>query len=293
MVLSGRIAIFVDRGGGRHKIMEWREGDVTGLLPYSRMVSPPSDTVAQEPSAILAVHRDHFDEMIRECHGITSVLVHTMIDRARVFTSSGLHDEKMVSLGKLSAGLAHELNNPASAIERSAALLESKLEEAERATRAFGAARLTDAQLAAVDTVRASCVAARVPGVLSPLERANREETIADWLADHGLDPATVPFWYSMWTAIDHSCDAASAETTAGWTPISAVRAAAKPPANNIFFMAFNLVSLDIVFLLCRRYRKRATKPASTGQSRALRGSAARWATRCLRNDRIQVPAAP
>ena len=47
-----------------------------------------------------------------------------MVDRSRHFTSSGLQDEKMVSLGKLSAGLAHELNNPASAIERGAALLE-------------------------------------------------------------------------------------------------------------------------------------------------------------------------
>ena len=40
VVLSGRIAMFVDRGAGLHKIMEWREGDVTGLLPYSRLVEP-------------------------------------------------------------------------------------------------------------------------------------------------------------------------------------------------------------------------------------------------------------
>ena len=52
-MLSGRIAMFVDRGAGLHKIMEWREGDVTGLLPYSRLVSPPGDSVAQEPSTIL------------------------------------------------------------------------------------------------------------------------------------------------------------------------------------------------------------------------------------------------
>ena len=40
VVLSGRIAMFVDRGAGPHKIMEWREGDVTGMLPYSRLVRP-------------------------------------------------------------------------------------------------------------------------------------------------------------------------------------------------------------------------------------------------------------
>ena len=126
--------------------------------------------------------------MTRECHEVTSILVHAMVDRARVFTSSDLHDEKMISLGKLSAGLAHELNNPASAIERSAALLEDRLEDAESATRALGAARLTDSQLAAVDAIRESCLATRVQGVRSPIERAEREEAIADWLADHGLD---------------------------------------------------------------------------------------------------------
>ena len=191
VVLSGRIAIFIDRGAGRHKIMEWQAGDVTGMLPYSRLVSPPGDSVAQEPSAILAVHRDHLRAMIRECHEVTSILVRIMLDRARAFTSSDLHDEKMVSLGKLSAGLAHELNNPASAIERSAALLEDRLEDAEEATRALGAARLSDSQLAAVDVVRKACLATQVHGVRSPIEQAEREEAIADWLANHGLDVTT------------------------------------------------------------------------------------------------------
>ncbi len=188
VVLSGRIAISVDRGAGTHKIMEWRGGDVTGLLPYSRMVSPPGNNVAQETSTILTVPRDHFREMTRECHEVTSTLVHNMIDRARVFTSSDLHDEKMVSLGKLSAGLAHELNNPASAIERSAARLEDRLKDAEEATRALSAVRLSDSQLAAVEAIRNSCAATQVHGVRSPIERAEREEAIADWLADHGLD---------------------------------------------------------------------------------------------------------
>jgi signal transduction histidine kinase len=190
VVLSGRIAIYLERGGGLHKLVEWRGGDVLGLLPYSRLVSPPANSVAQEPTEVLEVPRRDLEAMICECHEITTILVHTMLDRSRWFTSSGLQDEKMMSLGKLSAGLAHELNNPVSAIERSAATLEDRLEETEQATRALGAARLSDDQLAAIDAVRTSCVTRRPPGVLSPIQQAEREEEIADWLADHGVDPA-------------------------------------------------------------------------------------------------------
>jgi CRP-like cAMP-binding protein len=63
VLLSGRIAMSVDRGAGPHKIMEWRGGDVLGMLPYSRLVSPPGDSVAQESSVILAVQRDHLRAM--------------------------------------------------------------------------------------------------------------------------------------------------------------------------------------------------------------------------------------
>ena len=112
-----------------------------GMLPYSRMATAPGETLVQEPSDVLAVHRDCFRELTRECPEITAILVHTMLDRARFFTSRGLHDEKMVSLGKLSAGLAHELNNPASAIERSAALLEGNVSRMPKRRRARSAPR--------------------------------------------------------------------------------------------------------------------------------------------------------
>jgi signal transduction histidine kinase len=191
IVLSGRISITVDRGTGPHKIMEWRQGDVTGVLPYSRLVSPPGDTIAEESTEIFAVARDQLHTMIRECHTTTSILVHTMVDRARVFNAADLHDEKMMSLGKLSAGLAHELNNPAAAIERSASLLEQRMDESETAGRALaGSAQLTDRQLAALDAIRASWRPTRERGFGSPLAQAEREEAIADWLVDHGMEPA-------------------------------------------------------------------------------------------------------
>ena len=190
IVLSGRIGLFIDRGAGPHKVLEWVGGDVTGLLPYSRLSSPPGNTVIQEPTVILQLDRDCMHDLVLECHEVTTLLVHAMLDRARVFTSSGLHDEKMVSLGKLSAGLAHELNNPVAAIERSASLLDDRLGEAQLAARALGAAGLTEAQLKELDAFRFACLAAPVDGIRSPIDQAAHEEAIADWLAGHGADPA-------------------------------------------------------------------------------------------------------
>ena len=164
IILEGRIAIFVDRGSGLHKVLEWPAGDVTGLLPYSRLTTPPADTLAQEPTTILYIDREWMRDLVLECHQVTTILVHAMLDRSRVFTSSDLHDEKMMSLGKLSAGLAHELNNPVAAIERSASLLEDRLDQAQLASRALGAARLDDAQLHAVDALRTACLGAQLQG---------------------------------------------------------------------------------------------------------------------------------
>jgi signal transduction histidine kinase len=187
ILFSGRFAIYVDHGAGRHKVMEWTGGDVTGLLPYSRMTKPVGDVFVDEPGEAFHVHRGYFQEMIRECPTVTTLLVHIMVDRARSFRSSELQDEKMLSLGRLSAGLAHELNNPASAAARSAKLLVEGLGEAEEAARALGAARLSDAQLAVIDRARHACANA-TPSALDPIERADREEAIADWLVKHGGD---------------------------------------------------------------------------------------------------------
>ena len=190
IVLAGQLAIYVDRGAGRRKIMEWRAGDVTGVLPYSRIVSPPGDVIVEEPSEVLTIHRNDFPEMIRECSDVTATLVHVMLDRARHFTSTFLHDEKLVSLGKLAAGMAHELNNPASAIGRSAGALSQSLADVEAASRALGGLEFSPEQIAAIESVRKACLSAGVQPVLLPLEHEDRVDSIAAWLKAHSAESA-------------------------------------------------------------------------------------------------------
>ena len=188
VVLSGHLAIHVDRGAGSRKIVSWRAGEVCGLMPYSRGGSPPGDTVAEEPTETLAIHRELFPEMLRECPTVTAVLVHAMLDRARHLTSSDLYDEKLISLGKLAAGLAHELNNPASAAARSVKLFAATLAESDANARALAAATLSEADLLAIDRVRLLGESRATPSSVSPIERADREDAVGSWLELHGVD---------------------------------------------------------------------------------------------------------
>jgi signal transduction histidine kinase len=189
-VLSGYLSIHVDQGSGRRKVMEWRAGDVTGVMPYSRIVAPPGDVVAEEPSELVTITRENMTEMIRECHELTGILVHVMVDRARHFTSSYLHDEKLVSLGKLAAGLAHELNNPASAISRNAGELKAAFRYFDNASRSVGLSGLKEIQVEALQKTSDAAMPQRDHSGLSPLEQEEREIAITHWLDSHNLDDA-------------------------------------------------------------------------------------------------------
>jgi signal transduction histidine kinase len=184
-VLSGHIAIRVEKAYGRRKVMEWRAGEVTGILPYSRMRVAPGDTVAEEDTDLFVLPRELVPEMAHACPENTAALVHVMVDRARRFTSSDLQDQKALALGKVAAGLAHELNNPASALVRSVKTLLDTLEASRTAVRALAVLGLTDDEFSVIDHIKSLAVsgARRHWG---PIQRADREDAIAKWLGSFG-----------------------------------------------------------------------------------------------------------
>jgi signal transduction histidine kinase len=190
IILSGKIAIRVDRGAGPRLVAEWQSGDVTGMLPYSRMKGPPGDNYIEQEAELLAIDVNLFPEMIHKCPSFTAYTVHTMLDRARNFNTSDLQDEKMISLGKLAAGLAHELNNPASVTVRDAKLLLDGLANGDAASRELSTAGLTDMQLSMIENIRKAFLTKSNGSLLSPIQKADHQDRITDWLEGNKLNPA-------------------------------------------------------------------------------------------------------
>lgn len=203
IVFAGKVALYVQRGTGVRKMMEWGPGEVSGTLPYSRMTTPPGDTLAEEPVESVTIHREMFPELTRTCPVVTGILVNVMTDRARRFTSVDLRDEKMLSLGRLAAGLAHEVNNPASASLRHAQELEETLEDSEMSARALLHAELTLVQREAIDRFVGACKGLKADAEMSGLDLADREESLAAWLGKHSLDEALASALARTGAAID------------------------------------------------------------------------------------------
>jgi signal transduction histidine kinase len=118
VVISGSMRLYVMHNREMQEINVLTSGDISGMLPFSRGISATVNAKVLEETKVMLLPTEKFREMISRFYELTAALVHVMTNRVRSYTSLQQQNEKMMALGKLSAGLAHELNNPAAAIVR-------------------------------------------------------------------------------------------------------------------------------------------------------------------------------
>jgi signal transduction histidine kinase len=192
VVLEGEIQARTEDGNGVAFII--RAGEISGLLPHSRMKTYARSARATSRTRAARLHRDHFDEMLERMPELESRLVAVMVDRARNSTRDDLHHQKLAALGQLAAGLAHELNNPSAAVSRAADVLKQKLTDLDASERKLAEAGLSGPKLVYLCQLRAEALAhARTCKALDALTRADREDELIGPLEEVGVaDPYTL-----------------------------------------------------------------------------------------------------
>lgn len=173
--------------GGESIGFSLKTGDVTGKLPFSRMKQFTVGIRVVSDSFVLRFAEERFPELVQRMPELTQRLVGLMSDRIRETTRFEQQRDRLAALGKLSAGLAHELNNPASAAGRAASQLRTLLKRVKDAAHELGRRELTPAQRAEIEKLEASLTQNQA-FLLDPLAASALEDQLDSLLRSHGQD---------------------------------------------------------------------------------------------------------
>jgi signal transduction histidine kinase len=180
VILEGEIRF--QRSGKDSPVFRANAGQVTGLLPYSRLTQYGGTARAVVLTHGARLHKDYFPEMLQRMPQLGQRLVALMADRIRETTRLETQRDKLMALGKLSAGLAHELNNPAAAAQRATANLRETLETVRDASIRLARHALSPEQRETILRFEREAGQYTPATPVDTLAQSDREEQITNWL---------------------------------------------------------------------------------------------------------------
>ena len=171
--------------GGDAVSLPARAGEISGVFPFSRMKQFTVTGRALTDGRLLKFPASLLPELAQKMPELTTRLVATMSDRIREGTRIEQQRDRLVSLGKLSAGLAHELNNPASAAQRASAGMRHALAKMRNANAELWRRPIQESERARIEALEASLLQSSAP--LDGLVLSDLEEHLDSILKSHGF----------------------------------------------------------------------------------------------------------
>jgi len=194
LMIEGKLSFYQDMNGRLIHFIDFQNdeftGGVGGLLPYSRMKSSLGNAYAVGKIRGLKLHKKHFPALEQLNPDFVQRLIGYMTDRARMFATLQMQQEKVSALGRLSAGIAHELNNPASAINRISSGLIKRLNLNFELTERMLYHCLRPEVIRHVQSLMLSKHDIVVKEKLTSLERVEKEDMLYEWLTEHNIENA-------------------------------------------------------------------------------------------------------
>lgn len=188
ILLEGKFRLCLWQNGELREVIGFEKDAITGYLPFSRGKITVGLGEAMADSKFLLFPIDKMEQMIRTQFELTQALVHIMTNRVRDFTAYEQQNEKMMALGKLSAGLSHELNNPAAAVVRGSASLLAHLKLTPETFKKVMTVHMTPEQVDFITSQLFAVLSRTEKPQLTMMQRSSEEDDLLDWMDKYQVD---------------------------------------------------------------------------------------------------------
>ena len=190
VIIKGHVEIKLEQNGNFKLVSKMFDHHIGGLLPFSRASVAIGFGEVLRETHLLVLEEKFFKEMVANHYELTESFVHKMTSRVREFTKNNVQAEKMMALGKLSAGLAHELNNPASAMLRSAKALKLHLSNVPEKFKRLVGIKASEEEIDIINTIVFDHISNQDKVSMKLAERTLKEDELEEWLENHEVtDP--------------------------------------------------------------------------------------------------------
>ena len=188
VVLDGEIEITKQLGAEEIVVTIHRRGEFTGDL--STLTAGISQASAKSIGVSRVIQFDDFKQLLKDCPRSIDLFVPTLAERSKELEIKLRQQEKLAALGKLSAGLAHELNNPAAAGRRAAKQLGHEIASLQKKMLSLRGKQFLPHHRQLLQKLQQQALDTASDRSLSPLELSDREDNLADWLENKGVEDA-------------------------------------------------------------------------------------------------------